>query len=77
MQVTVLLFGVLREAVGSDRVPLRLASGATVADARRAVVPASLADLPLGLSVNAAWANATTPLSDGDEVALLPPAGGG
>jgi MoaE-MoaD fusion protein len=82
MTVTVRLFAVLRERVGSDRLELQLQDGATVADALEALskVP-SLAGLleriPVQMSVNRDYASALTLLGPNDELALIPPLSGG
>lgn len=81
MQVEILYFAVLRERAGRDRETIELAEGATVA-AARAVVAArhpSLAGLlaQVRSAVNRAMARDDQALSDGDELALLPPVAGG
>ncbi len=79
MRVKVRLFAQYREIAGEDGFALELAPGARVADAvaelkRR--FPGL--DLEAGMAaVNAAFAGPETPLSDGDELAFLPPVSGG
>ena len=81
MRVEILYFAVLRERVGRERETLELPAGADVRAARAAIAErhggiASL--LPqVQTAVNRAMAKDTTPLADGDEVALLPPVAGG
>jgi molybdopterin synthase catalytic subunit len=81
MKVDVLYFAVLRERIQLDHETVELAAGATVRDAR-AVIAArhpSVARLLPGVqfAVNRVVAADTQPLSEGDELALLPPVAGG
>ncbi|MGA7885439.1 MAG: molybdenum cofactor biosynthesis protein MoaE [Acidobacteriaceae bacterium] len=81
MRITVLTFGMLRDSPGQIPDSIDLPAGATVADLLthcRAGRPES-ADLwsSIAVAVNREYAPATHPLSDGDEVALLPPVSGG
>jgi molybdopterin synthase catalytic subunit len=80
--IRVRLFAMLRERAGSGSLELRLAPGATVADALAALerderLAELLARLPLRLAVNRDYADATTELRAGDELALIPPVSGG
>jgi molybdopterin converting factor subunit 1 len=81
MQVTVKLFGSLREATGSKELAVRLPAGARVGDlatllgAEHAAF-ASLAP-KLRAAVNHEMAEPDRALADGDEVAFLPPVAGG
>lgn len=77
----VLLFGPLREAVGAGEVAVEIdgpASAGEVLDALAARHP-DVADLLAAsrLAVNRAYADRATPLSPGDEIAVVPPVGGG
>ncbi len=82
MTVTVRLFAVFRERVGSDSIEVEVDDGATVAEAldRLAERP-ELSDLiermPVRMAVNRDYADPDTPLSSGDELALVPPVSGG
>lgn len=79
MQVTVKLFAALRQASGAAEVSLTLEPGATARDAAFAVGARfpSLDVRGAMVAVNASYARPSTPLSDGDVVALLPPVSGG
>ncbi|HWP36876.1 MAG TPA: MoaD/ThiS family protein [Gemmatimonadales bacterium] len=75
------LFARYAEVVGTDRATLHLPPTATVADAVRELrerLPGgrALPERPL-VAVNQAHARSTQPLTDGDELALLPPLAGG
>lgn len=75
------LFGPAREAVGSDRVELALPSGSSAAEALAALAgahPAVAGLLPRSrVAINLEYVDAGTPLRPGDEIAILPPVGGG
>jgi MoaE-MoaD fusion protein len=76
VQITVRLFAGLRELAGTGNKELELPEGSSVTDVWQAL---GLGDEPAGLlyAVNRAYAEPTQPLSDGDEVALIPPVSGG
>ena len=76
MQVSIRLFAGLRERAGTGARELELPASATVADVWAAL---ELGDEPSGLlyAVNKSYAAASTDLSDGDEVAVIPPVSGG
>jgi molybdopterin converting factor subunit 1 len=76
MQVAVKLFAALRERAGTRERALELDEGASVDDVWPAL---ELGDEPAGLvyAVNRAYVERSTPLADGDEVALIPPVSGG
>jgi MoaE-MoaD fusion protein len=80
--VTVLLFAMLRERAGRDAFELELADGATVADALEALrdrdgLGEMLERMPVMAAVNREYAASETPLTPGDELALIPPVSGG
>jgi molybdopterin synthase catalytic subunit len=81
MQITLKLFGSLREAVGSKELPMQLPDGARVGElrARLARDHPEVAALGTRLRVarNLELADDAEALADGDEVALLPPVAGG
>jgi MoaE-MoaD fusion protein len=76
VRVTVKLFAGLRERAGSSERELELDAGARVADVW---LPLGLGQEPEGLlyAVNKEYAPPERRLSDGDEVALIPPVSGG
>ena len=81
MNVTVRLFGSVRDEAGLKEVTLELIKGASVAQLRallREDIPSvnRLGD-QLRISVNYELVEESVILSDGDEVALLPPVSGG
>jgi molybdopterin converting factor small subunit len=80
MTVTVRLFASYAEKLGRTQFELTLPSMATVADVIRAVaqMPGAIGLPPSPLvAVNLAYANASTALAQGDEVAISPPVAGG
>ncbi|HTC23672.1 MAG TPA: MoaD/ThiS family protein [Gemmatimonadales bacterium] len=78
--VRVLLFASYAEAAGQTSLTLTLPAPATVASAIRALraqsARARLPERPL-CAVNLAHARLDTPISTGDEIAILPPLAGG
>ncbi len=81
MRVTVRLFGSAREAAGARDLGIELPTGARVADLRARVARDHPALGRLGPRLRAArnleLVDEEEPLSDGDEVAFLPPVSGG
>lgn len=81
MRVTVRLFALQRAQTGLQRLELELPEDADVATAWAALV----ADLPViagaegvvRFARNGAYVDATEPLADGDELAVIPPVAGG
>jgi molybdopterin converting factor subunit 1 len=76
VNVTVRLFAALRERAGTPERTLQLDAGATAGDVWAAL---EIGDEPTGLlyAVNKEYAERARPLSEGDEVALIPPVSGG
>ncbi len=76
MRITVKLFAGLRERAGENERELELDAGARVGDVW---TPLGLGEEPEGLlyAVNKEYAPPDRRLSDGDEVALIPPVSGG
>lgn len=82
MIIHIRLFAMLRERAGTDRLELELSSGATVADAMRALserepLGTMLERMPVRMAVNRDYASAETVLTAEDELALIPPVSGG
>ena len=81
ISVRVLFFASLADLMGGRRRSLDLPAGATIADALRALskdVPELASRAPhVSFAINEAFVSADTPLSDGDELALIPPVSGG
>jgi MoaE-MoaD fusion protein len=81
MQIHIKLFAVLRETAGTGQLILDLPPGATVASAAAALAqqtPATTKFLNrVAYAVNQNYVNSTTTLSDGDELAIIPPVSGG
>ncbi len=76
MHVRVRLFAVLRERAGSEEVEVELPDGALVADAL-ARLGALTDGTPVVMAVNHEYADGSSPLHAGDELALIPPVSGG
>ena len=81
MRIRVRLFAIQRELAGTREVALDLADGATVADAWDALVARHPAIAPgrsyVRFARNGTYADETTTVHDGDEVAMIPPISGG
>jgi molybdopterin synthase catalytic subunit len=81
IQVRIRLFAVQRELAGARELRVSLAEGADVEAAWSALVAAHPILAPGRSSVrfarNGEYAEPTTPLADGDEVAMIPPVSGG
>jgi molybdopterin converting factor small subunit len=77
--VEVRLFAGARELVGAGTVSQTVPAGSTVQDAADALFDAypALCGMRLRFAVNAAYASGTVVLHDGDELACIPPVGGG
>lgn len=75
MKVTVRYFAVLREQRGAASEEVELPEGCSAAEAYARLCPPGA--LPVAFAVNEAAVPGTTTLRAGDEVAFLPPLGGG
>ncbi|HVT91112.1 MAG TPA: molybdopterin converting factor subunit 1 [Tepidisphaeraceae bacterium] len=81
MQVTARFFAILKDRAGVAELILELPAGATVTSAIELIVkqfPAIQSDLKrAAFAVNRNYTNTDLVLSDGDELALIPPVSGG
>lgn len=80
MRIRTLFFATYRDLAGTDELTVDLPAGATARDlVSRLRTSAGLDRLPAEpvLAVNQEYAPLSSPLADGDEVALLPPVAGG
>jgi molybdopterin converting factor subunit 1 len=81
VRVTVRLFARLRDIAGSAELTREIAGGATIRSVWRQLVGEfpGFAEYERSISsaVNADYARMDQPLSEGDEVAFLPPVSGG
>ena len=81
LRIEVVAFAQAREALGSGRVPLTLPAGSRIADALAALVTAHPALAPhtthLAVAIDRRLARREQALTDGCELALLPPVSGG
>lgn len=75
MRVRVRWFAALRERRGTTEEQVDLPDGLTAREAYARLAPP--AELPVAYVVNGEAVPAATRLVDGDEVAFLPPVGGG
>lgn len=81
MRVKLLFFASCKDIVGCREIDLEIDEGATVTEMRKEVFARfpGLKGLEntLSVAVNTEYADATTALHDGDEIALIPPVSGG
>ncbi len=81
MEIRVIAFASLREVLGTPERPLRLPEGATLRDAwellEREYPALGAHRASLRIARNGRLVTLESGLSDGDEIAVLPPVGGG
>ena len=79
INVRVRLFASARECAGTTEIAHAMPAGATVGDlvAHLYETIPGLRDLRLRFAVNAAYSDLDVELRDGDELACIPPVGGG
>ena len=81
MELTVHLFGPMREAAGASRATVAVEPPATADAVIRALAASHPALRPFlersRISVNHAYVELASPIRAGDEVAIIPPVGGG
>lgn len=81
MQIQIKLFALLREAAGTDTLTLKLPEGACAADAltqinaQYPVLAPYLENVRMALRMD--FIEAENPLSEGDDLHLIPPVSGG
>jgi len=81
MSIHVRYFAALREATGRSDDTFELPTGTTVADVRKLLLESypALADIlaRCAVAINRSYATLQAVLDDGDELAFIPPLGGG
>jgi molybdopterin converting factor subunit 1 len=81
VRVTVKLFARLRDIAGAPELVRDIAPGATIGSVWRDLAgefpDLSAYERAVSAAVNLDYARMNTPLSDGDEIAFLPPVSGG
>jgi len=79
MHIDVRFFAVSREMAGTERQPYTLSEGATLQDLQDQLFAAypALEAQRVRFAVNLTYAPLNMTLHDGDEVACIPPVGGG
>lgn len=78
MKVVVQHFAVLRERRGCQSESVEVAPGTTVGGLYALLFPPGAEGvLPVGYARNQSWVGADEPVAEGDEIAFLPPLGGG
>jgi len=79
MKIKVRFFAAPREMLGAGELVQELPAESTVQTLMDALIRTypKLGSLPLKFAVNRAYASLDTQLCDGDEVACIPPVGGG
>ena len=77
MRVTVHFFAVLRDRLGERERTVNVSEGTTVAALYASIFPPTDAVLPVMFAVNQQYVVGTHRLQDGDELAFIPPLGGG
>ena len=78
MKVVVQYFAVLRERRGCQAESVEVEAGTTVGELFAQLFPAgSEGNLTVGYARNQAWVSSDEPIAEGDEIAFLPPLGGG
>jgi molybdopterin converting factor small subunit len=79
MEIQVKLFAAARELAGAGLIVKAFPPGMTVQDVAEVLFETypGLRKMKLQFAVNAIYARPETPLKDGDQVAFIPPVGGG
>ncbi len=79
MNIQVRFFAAAREQIGTGQIEIELPSGARLQTLIDTLFQKyhQLSSMRLRFAVNAVYAEPDTPLHDGDQVACIPPVGGG
>jgi molybdopterin converting factor subunit 1 len=80
MLVEIKLFASCRELIGKDKITLKLKNQMTVGDLRKKILelyPVLLGKIQFVIALNYEIVDEITPISQKDEVAILPPVSGG
>jgi len=79
MQIQVLLFGIIRDIVGQNKLDVAISDDMTVEQFRTQLIDqySELINYSFAVAVNEAYAESNTQLNDNDIVALIPPVSGG
>ncbi|MEQ8767940.1 MAG: MoaD/ThiS family protein [Planctomycetota bacterium] len=79
MKIQIKAFAAIREVLGASELELELVEGARVQDALEALSAEhpALREIPCGFGIAHEYVGPDHPLKDEDELALLPPVGGG
>ena len=80
MRLKILTFGIARDIIGGSTFETQITEGSTVADLKKELLEkyprfGTLASLMI--AVNTEYGNEETVLSEGDEIAIIPPVAGG
>jgi|SRR5215212_2206714 molybdopterin converting factor subunit 1 len=78
--VNIKLFASCRELIGKDKITLKLKNQMTVGDFRKKILelyPVLLGKIQFVIALNYEIVDEITPISQKDEVAILPPVSGG
>jgi molybdopterin converting factor small subunit len=75
--LTVRLFAQLREAKSAETVTVDVSAGTTLREVYEQMFDGPLRALPIAFARNHTYAKGTEVAEDGDDIAFLPPVGGG
>ncbi|NNC70727.1 MAG: MoaD/ThiS family protein [Flavobacteriaceae bacterium] len=79
MNIQLLLFGIIRDIVGENKLDLTISKGTTVEKLKRQLATTyfELSNYDYSVAINEAYAKADMELKNNDTVALIPPVSGG
>jgi molybdopterin synthase sulfur carrier subunit len=75
--LTVRLFAQLREAKSEETVTVDVSAGTTLREVYEQMFDGPLRALPIAFARNHTYAKGSEVVEDGDDIAFLPPVGGG